>query len=84
MSVLQKVIAVMNNLCTMKFQRIFKCLPLQFEKKINSLEVLHQIIQGTLLFCSGFPTMSGETLINDFWPGEMVSLEKHPVTYFAC
>ena len=28
--------------------------------------------------------MSGETLINDVWPGEMVSLEKHPVTYFAC
>ena len=27
--------------------------------------------------------MSSETLINDFWPGEMVSLEKHPVTYFA-
>ena len=34
--------------------------------------------------CSGLPTLSGEMLINDFWPGKMVSLEKQPVTYFAC
>ena len=47
MSVLQKVIAVMNNLCTMKFQRIFKCLPLQFEKK-------NQFIRGLASDYSGY------------------------------
>ena len=31
----------------------------------------------------GFTTISGETLINDFCPGEMVSLERHPVNLFC-